>query len=72
MCCRDCCTCDCCDNDRTDNMSLKEFLDANDNSDSYGLHKFLTFIRGYVDPMVNDPDWYTKERLLIMFKELEL
>ena len=70
MCCRDCCTCDCCDNDRTDDMSLKEFLDANDNVDSSKLERFLSFVRGYTDPLVNDPSYYTKERLTGLFREL--
>ena len=72
MCCSECCTCSCCDNDRTDNMSLPEFLDSNDNEDSSRLDRFLTFVKGYTDPMVNDPSYYTKEKLTLLFNELRV
>lgn len=53
-------------------MSLPEFLDSNDNEDSSRLDRFLTFVKGYTDPMVNDPSYYTKERLTLLFNELRV
>ena len=72
MCCRDCCTCDCCDNNEDKALSLPEFLDSNDHPDSTKLSNFLDFVRGYIDPVVNDPSWYTQERFISLYKSLRL
>ena len=63
--------CDCCDEENeVISASLQEIIDTSFNPDIAKLQEFLTFFKNYHDPLIHDPDWYTKERLMDLFNNL--